>query len=359
MRKSLSLDGTKSSLVMRCKLKNKDNKNIEVNWVFNGSSITLDGCTFNSKSIVRDKMVGTLKVDGEYFDITIENPLAFTELGNEHITIFGRMWQHDSIAVLLNHEILREFVNVKKLSVWGDNVVKGNTIDLSKLDKLASITYNLDENFYTIPPSLNGAALVYSPNACVLYDMSNAPLLKEVHASPKENTDIATLTCQETLELLKMNFAQGLTGDIGNFSNYSRLKTLALCAITNDSIPTHIVPDMYGDITKLPKSITKFVIGNQPNISFENVDGTKKLFDKIDVWNSKNYYMSKEILLKVVKALSLSEIGSESKICLYGKVPANADAEYAEYTSAIDSIKSRTSNVSISDVYSEVENYNI
>ena len=33
--------------------------------------------------------------------------------------------------------------------------------------------------------------------------------------------------------------------------------------------------------------------------------------------------------------------------------------EYAEYTSAIDSIRSRTSNISISDVYSEVENYNI
>lgn len=344
---------------MRCKLKNKDNKNIEVNWVFNGSSITLNGCTFNSKSIVSDRMVGTLKVDGEYFDITIENPLAFTELGNELITIFGRMWQHDSIAVLLNQEILREFVNIKKLSVFDDNVLKVDTIDLSKLGKLANITYNVYGKFYIIPPSLNGVSIVYSPNAFVFYDMSNAPLLKEVHASPKENTDIATLTCQDTLELLKMPIPQGLIGDIGNFSNYSRLKTLALCSIQNDSIPNYHVPDMYGDISKLPKSITKFAIGNQPNISFENVDGTQKLFDKIDVWNSKNYYMSKEILLKVVKALSLSEIGSESKICLYGKVPADSDTEYAEYTSAIDSIKSRTNNVSISDVYSEVENYNI
>lgn len=359
MRKSLSLDGTKSSLVMHCKLNNKDNKSIEMNWVFNGSSITLNGCTFNSKSIVRDNMVGTLNVDGEYFDITIENPLAFSELGNESVAILGRIWDDDYKAVILNPEILCEFVNVKKISVWGGNALKGATIDLSKLDKLTSIRYNLDGNFYTIPPSLNGVSEVYSPNAYAFYDMSNSPLLKEVHASPKENTDIATLTCQETLELLKMQISQGLTGDIGNFSNYSRLKTLALCSITNDSIPNHTVPDMYGDISKLPKSITKFAIGNQPNISFENVDGTKKLFDKIDVWNSKNYYMSKEILLKVVKAISLSEIESQSKICLYGKVPENSDTEYAEYTSAINSIRSRTSNVSISDVYSEVENYNI
>lgn len=359
MRKSLSLDGTKSPLVMHCKLNKKDNKNIEMNWIFNGSSITLDGCTFNSKSIVRDNMVGTLKVDGEYFDITIENPLAFTELGNENVTIFGRMWQSDFMAVILNPEILREFVNVNKLSVWGDNALKGAAIDISKLDKLTYIIYNLDGNFYTIPPSLSGVSVVYSPNAYVFYDMSNAPLLKEVHASPKENTDIAALTCKDTLELLKMQISQGLTGDIGNFSNYTRLKTLALCSLTNDSIPKHGAPDMFGDITKLPKSITRFAIGNQPNISFENVDGIKKLFDKIDVWNSKNYYMSKEILLKVVKALSLSEIGSESKLCLYGKVPTDSDTEYAEYTSAINSIKARTDNVSISDVYSEVENYNI
>lgn len=359
MRKSLSLDGTKSSLVMHCKLNKKDNKNIGVNWIFNGSSITLDGCTFNSKTIVNDSMIGTLKVEGEYFDITIENPLAFSELGNESVAILGRIWDDDYEAVILNPEILREFVNVNKISVWGGNALKGTTIDLSKLDKLVRFTYNLDLNFYTIPPSLNGVSVVFSPNAYVFYDFSNAPLLKEVHASPKENTDIAALTCQDTLELLKMQISQGLTGDIGNFSNYTRLKTLALCSLTNDSIPNYGAPDMYGDITKLPKSITKFAIGNQPSISFENVDGTNKLFDKIDVWNSKNYYMSKEILLKVVKALSLSEIGSESKICLYGKVPTDSDTEYAEYTSAINSIKSRTDNVSISDVYSEVENYNI
>lgn len=359
MSKSLSLDGTKCSLVMHCKLNKKDNKNIEVNWIFNGSSITLDGCTFNSKTIVNDSMIGTLKVDGEYFDITIENPLAFSELGNESVTILGRLWDNDYEAVILNPEILREFVNVNKISVWGGNALKGTTIDLSKLDKLVRITYNLDLNFYTIPPSLNGASVVFSPNAYVFYDFSNAPLLKEVHASPKENTDIAALACQDTLELLKMQISNGLTGDIGNFSNYTRLKTLALCSLTNDSIPRHGAPDMYGDITKLPKSITKFAIGNQPNISFENVDGTHKLFDRIDVWNSKNYYMSKEILLNVVKALSLSEIGSESKLCLYGKVPIDSDTEYAEYTSAINSIKSRTDNVSISDVYSEVENYNI
>lgn len=359
MRKSLSLDGTKSPLVMHCKLNKKDNKNIEMNWIFNGSSITLDGCTFNSKSIVRDNMVGTLKVEGEYFDITIENPLAFTELGNEWVTIFGRMWQDDFIATLLNPEILREFINLKKLTVFVSNVIAGTTIDLSKLDKLDKIHFNLGISSYCIPPNVEHATLIWGPNAYVFYDISNASLLKDFKASPKENTDISTLVCRDTLEILKMSISQGLTGDISNFSNYSRLKTLALCSLINENIPTHFVPDMYGDITKLPKSITKFAIGNQPNISFGNVDGTQKLFDKIDVWNSKNYYMSKEILLKVVKALSLSEIGSESKICLYGEVPADADTEHAEYILAINSIKSRTSNVSISDVYSEVENYNI
>ena len=359
MRKSLSLDGTKSPLVMRCKLKNKDNKNIKVNWVFNGSSITLDGCTFNSNSIVSDRMVGILNVEGEYFNITIENPLSFTELGNENISIFGRMWQNDFIATLLNPEILREFINLKKLTVLGDNAITGTTIDLSKLDKLDKIHLNVGTSFYCIPPNVEHATLIWGPHARVFYDISNAYLLKDFRASPKENTDISTLTCQDTLEILKMPISQGLTGDISIFSNYTRMKTLALCSITNDSIPEHFVPDMYGDITKLPKSVTKFAIGNQPNISFENVDGTKKLFDKIDVWNSKNYYMSKEILVKVVKSLSLSDIGPKSKICLYGKVPVDSDTEYVEYTSAIDSINSRTSNISISDVYSEVENYNI
>lgn len=355
--KSLSLDGTSCPITMHCKLQDLNNKKVLVYWRLNESKATLANCTFNGAKEATGICYGNLLVDNEYFDITFEDVSKVTYLGIDNITLLGKAYEN--YAMLLNPEVLSEFYNLESLVLHSNNIPSQCTLNLESLTKVKSIALNIGIAYNVIPPHSLEIENILASNSYVFFDFANCGKIVRLEASPKENMDIATLTCQHTLTIFKAHNPNGFVGDISWFGKCSNLATLALCGIANETEPTRLVPDMYGDVRVLPKTITKFVIGNQPNIKFDRVDGNTKLLNHIDVWNSKRYYMEKDVLTNVVKAISLSDITSSSKICLYGDVPTDGDTQYNVYNAAISSIESRTNNLSISSDFSLIENYNI
>lgn len=355
--KSLSLDGTNCPVTMHCKLQNLNNKEVLVYWRLNDSKVTLANCTFNGAKEATGICYGNLLVEDEFFDITFEDTSKVTFLGIDNITFLGK--SYGNYALLLNPEVLGEFYNLEYLVLHSNNIPPQCTIDLESLTKIKTIALNVGISYNVIPPHSLEVENILSPNSYVFFDFTNCGKIIRLEASPKENMDIANLTCQENLTTFKGMNPCGFIGDISWFGKCKKLVTLALCGIVNETEPTRLVPDMYGDVALLPKTITKFVIGNQPNIIFSNIKGNAKIFDHIDVWNSKRYYMKKDILTNVLEVISLSDISSTSKICLYGDVPVTGDALYERYNAAMTNISSRTTNLSVSSEFKSVENYNI